>query len=104
MAGIDKSDFQPSGRPQFSSTVGPHVGGAESGTRREYRDVGIRTDTLPMVSVRKAVFEKHWDLIIPAVCPFHVCSESNLHQFNTEMLIFVTCNTNIRLKFPPCYL
>uniref|UniRef100_A0A3Q3WI24 Uncharacterized protein n=1 Tax=Mola mola TaxID=94237 RepID=A0A3Q3WI24_MOLML len=48
MAGIDKSDFQPSGRPQFSSTVGPHVGGAESVTRREYRDVGIRTDTLPM--------------------------------------------------------
>ena len=103
MAGIDKSDFQPSGRPQFSSTVGPHVDGAESATRREYRDVGIRTDTLPMVIVQKAVFEKHWDLILSAVCLCHVCSETNLHLFNTEMLIFLTCSTNIRLKFPLCY-
>ncbi|XP_031712621.1 centrosomal protein of 78 kDa isoform X2 [Anarrhichthys ocellatus] len=30
MAGIDKSDFPPPGRPQLSSTVGPHVDGAAS--------------------------------------------------------------------------
>uniref|UniRef100_A0A3Q3FR50 Centrosomal protein 78 n=1 Tax=Labrus bergylta TaxID=56723 RepID=A0A3Q3FR50_9LABR len=30
MAGIDKSDFHPPGRPQLSSTVGPHLGVAES--------------------------------------------------------------------------
>ncbi|KAM9361111.1 centrosomal protein of 78 kDa [Symphorus nematophorus] len=30
MAGIDKSDFQPLGRPQLSSTIGPRVGGTAS--------------------------------------------------------------------------
>uniref|UniRef100_A0A671UA24 Centrosomal protein 78 n=1 Tax=Sparus aurata TaxID=8175 RepID=A0A671UA24_SPAAU len=49
MAGIDKSDFQPLGRPQLSSTVGPHVGGDASLTRVEYRDVGTKTDASSLV-------------------------------------------------------
>ncbi|KAM8761318.1 centrosomal protein of 78 kDa [Acanthopagrus schlegelii] len=49
MAGIDKSDFQPLGRPQLSSTVGPHVGGEASLTRVEYRDVGTKTDASSLV-------------------------------------------------------
>nr|XP_046243802.1 centrosomal protein of 78 kDa [Scatophagus argus] len=43
MAGIDKSDLQPPGRPQLSSTIGPHLGGAVSLTQGEYRDVGTTT-------------------------------------------------------------
>ncbi|XP_047447368.1 centrosomal protein of 78 kDa [Mugil cephalus] len=37
MAGIDKSDFQPLGRPQLSSTLGPYLDDAASLGRREYR-------------------------------------------------------------------
>lgn len=81
LAGIDKSDFQPPGRPRFSSTMGPPLGGAESLTRGRYRDVGTRTDALSLVRVSKAVFGKHCGVIIPAVFRFHVCSESNFHQF-----------------------
>lgn len=39
MAGIDKTDFQPLGKPQLSSTIGPHLGDAASLTKMEYRDV-----------------------------------------------------------------
>ncbi|XP_073323299.1 centrosomal protein of 78 kDa [Pagrus major] len=49
MAGIDKSDFQPLGRPQLSSTVGPHVVGEASPNRVEYRDVGTKTDASSLV-------------------------------------------------------
>lgn len=38
MAGIEKFDFQPLGRPQLSSTIGPHLNDAASVTRREYQD------------------------------------------------------------------
>ncbi|XP_078107185.1 centrosomal protein of 78 kDa isoform X2 [Sander vitreus] len=48
MAGIDKSDFHPPGRPQLSSTVGPHLGGA-SLTGGEYRDVRAKTDASSLV-------------------------------------------------------
>lgn len=43
LAGIDKSDFQPLGRPQLSSTIGPHLDGAASLTRGESRDVQAQT-------------------------------------------------------------
>ncbi|TKS78262.1 Centrosomal protein of 78 kDa [Collichthys lucidus] len=46
MAGVDKSDFQPLGRPQLSSTIGPHLDGAASQTREEYQDVWAKTDAL----------------------------------------------------------
>uniref|UniRef100_A0A1A8NNY5 Centrosomal protein 78 n=1 Tax=Nothobranchius rachovii TaxID=451742 RepID=A0A1A8NNY5_9TELE len=39
MAGIDTSDFHPLGKPQLSSTMGPHLAGAESRIAREFRDV-----------------------------------------------------------------
>ncbi|XP_032371518.1 centrosomal protein of 78 kDa isoform X2 [Etheostoma spectabile] len=48
MAGIDKSDFHPPGRPQLSSTVGPHLDGA-SLTGGEYRDVQAKTDASSLV-------------------------------------------------------
>ncbi|XP_068461306.1 centrosomal protein of 78 kDa [Clinocottus analis] len=37
MAGLDKSDLQPPGRPQLSSTVGPYSGGAASPTAGKHR-------------------------------------------------------------------
>ncbi|XP_019125293.2 centrosomal protein of 78 kDa isoform X2 [Larimichthys crocea] len=46
MAGIDKSDFQPLGRPQLSSTIGPRLDGAASQTREQYQDVWAKTDAL----------------------------------------------------------
>lgn len=46
MAGIDKSDFQPVGRPQLSSTIGPHLGGAASRTRGAYQDVWAKNSVL----------------------------------------------------------
>ncbi|XP_059193851.1 centrosomal protein of 78 kDa [Centropristis striata] len=49
MAGIDKSDFQPLGRPQLSSTVGPHVQGAASLTGGEYGNGLAKTDALSLV-------------------------------------------------------
>uniref|UniRef100_A0A1A7WK04 Centrosomal protein 78 n=3 Tax=Iconisemion striatum TaxID=60296 RepID=A0A1A7WK04_9TELE len=39
MVGIDTSDFQPLGKPQLSSTMGPHLAGAESRIAGEFRDV-----------------------------------------------------------------
>ncbi|XP_044053857.1 centrosomal protein of 78 kDa [Siniperca chuatsi] len=51
MAGIDKSDFHPPGRPQLSSTIGPHLGGAASLTRGEYRAVRARTDVSSLLKV-----------------------------------------------------
>ncbi|XP_065805640.1 centrosomal protein of 78 kDa isoform X1 [Labrus bergylta] len=48
MAGIDKSDFHPPGRPQLSSTVGPHLGVAESLGREEYLEVRAKTDALTL--------------------------------------------------------
>uniref|UniRef100_A0A8D3CXA9 Centrosomal protein of 78 kDa n=1 Tax=Scophthalmus maximus TaxID=52904 RepID=A0A8D3CXA9_SCOMX len=47
MAGIDKSDFQPLGRPQLSSTGGTHFYGAASLNRGE---VQTNTDALSWVS------------------------------------------------------
>ncbi|XP_041644575.1 centrosomal protein of 78 kDa [Cheilinus undulatus] len=44
MAGIEKSDFHPPGRPQLSSTVRPGLGSAESPDRGEYLDVRAKTD------------------------------------------------------------
>lgn len=43
LAGIDKFNFQPLGRPQLSSTIGPHMDDAASVSRREYRDVQAKT-------------------------------------------------------------
>ncbi|XP_028271148.1 centrosomal protein of 78 kDa isoform X2 [Parambassis ranga] len=39
IAGIDRSDFQPVGRPQLSSTIGPQVDGAVSLTKGDFVDV-----------------------------------------------------------------
>ncbi|XP_019125294.2 centrosomal protein of 78 kDa isoform X3 [Larimichthys crocea] len=50
MAGIDKSDFQPLGRPQLSSTIGPRLDGAASQTREQYQDVWAKTDALSVVT------------------------------------------------------
>lgn len=55
MAGIDKSDFQPLGRPQLSSTIGPRLDGAASQTREEYQDVWAKTDALSVVRVCKCL-------------------------------------------------
>uniref|UniRef100_A0A8C2X989 Centrosomal protein 78 n=1 Tax=Cyclopterus lumpus TaxID=8103 RepID=A0A8C2X989_CYCLU len=44
LAGIDKSDFHPPGRPQLSSTVGPYSDGAASPTGGERRDVRVTAD------------------------------------------------------------
>ncbi|GAA6227436.1 centrosomal protein of 78 kDa [Lates japonicus] len=49
IAGIDKSDFQPLGRPQLSSTIGTHLDDAASLTRGDCRDVGTKTDALSLV-------------------------------------------------------
>ncbi|XP_022620963.1 centrosomal protein of 78 kDa isoform X2 [Seriola dumerili] len=49
MAGIDKSDFQPLGRPQLSSTIGTHLEGAATLTRGDYRDVQTKTDAFSLV-------------------------------------------------------
>ncbi|XP_032371519.1 centrosomal protein of 78 kDa isoform X3 [Etheostoma spectabile] len=54
MAGIDKSDFHPPGRPQLSSTVGPHLDGA-SLTGGEYRDVQAKTDASSLVRVGRVL-------------------------------------------------
>ncbi|XP_051279161.1 centrosomal protein of 78 kDa [Dicentrarchus labrax] len=39
MAGIDKSDFQPPGKPQLSSTIGPNLGIAALLAKGQYQDV-----------------------------------------------------------------
>lgn len=49
MAGIDKSDFQPLGRPQFSSTIGTHLDDAASLTKGDLQDVGAKTDVFSLV-------------------------------------------------------
>ncbi|XP_077943273.1 centrosomal protein of 78 kDa isoform X2 [Gasterosteus aculeatus] len=49
MAGIDKSDFHPPGRPQLSSTVGPHLDGAASLTGSEHHSVQGKTAASPSV-------------------------------------------------------
>ncbi|XP_017267634.1 centrosomal protein of 78 kDa [Kryptolebias marmoratus] len=49
VAGINTSDFQPLGKPQLSSTVGPHLDGAASLTIGEFRDVQAETDAAPLV-------------------------------------------------------
>ncbi|XP_041856380.1 centrosomal protein of 78 kDa isoform X2 [Melanotaenia boesemani] len=51
MAGIDNSDFQPLGRPQLSSTIGPHLDGAASQITGELRDVQTKTDVSLMDNV-----------------------------------------------------
>ncbi|XP_033474863.2 centrosomal protein of 78 kDa [Epinephelus lanceolatus] len=51
MAGIDKSDFHPLGRPQLSSTVGPYLDGAASLTGGQYQDVWAKTDASSLVKV-----------------------------------------------------
>ena len=51
MAGIDKSDFQPLGRPQLSSTIGPHLDGAAPQSTEELRDVHAKTDALFLVRI-----------------------------------------------------
>ncbi|XP_008292287.1 centrosomal protein of 78 kDa [Stegastes partitus] len=50
MAGIDGSDFQPLGRPQLSSTVGPHLDGAALLTQGDCVDVTAKTDAASLVS------------------------------------------------------
>ncbi|KAM3610577.1 uncharacterized protein V6R79_005997 [Siganus canaliculatus] len=48
LAGIDKTDFQPVGRPQLCSTIRPHLGDAASLTSGEQRDVGPKTDAFSL--------------------------------------------------------
>ncbi|XP_035513526.1 centrosomal protein of 78 kDa [Morone saxatilis] len=45
MAGIDMSDFQPPGKPQLSSTIGPNLGIAALLTKGRYQDVQAKTNT-----------------------------------------------------------
>lgn len=54
------SDFHPLGRPQLSSTVGPHLDGAASLTRSGggYRGVQAKTDALSLVRICKATSGK----------------------------------------------
>ncbi|XP_070820049.1 centrosomal protein of 78 kDa isoform X2 [Chaetodon trifascialis] len=51
VAGIDKSDFQPLGTPQLSSTVGPRWDGAALLTRGESRDIQEKTDASSLARV-----------------------------------------------------
>ncbi|XP_062272729.1 centrosomal protein of 78 kDa isoform X2 [Scomber scombrus] len=52
MAGIDKSDFQALERPQFSSTIGPHLDGAASlaSSGGDYRGVQVKGDVSSLVA------------------------------------------------------
>uniref|UniRef100_A0A8C2XCR2 Centrosomal protein 78 n=1 Tax=Cyclopterus lumpus TaxID=8103 RepID=A0A8C2XCR2_CYCLU len=54
LAGIDKSDFHPPGRPQLSSTVGPYSDGAASPTGGERRDVRVTADASSSMRVCEA--------------------------------------------------
>ncbi|XP_041792936.1 centrosomal protein of 78 kDa isoform X2 [Chelmon rostratus] len=49
VAGIDKSDFQPLGRPQLSSTIGPRLSASALLTKGEYRDIQAKTDASSLV-------------------------------------------------------
>lgn len=55
VAGIDGSDFQPLGRPQFSSTMEPTVGVARSLSGGDHQTVGTMTDASALVRELKAV-------------------------------------------------
>lgn len=61
MAGIDGSDFQPFGRPQFSSTMEPSVGVAGSLSGGNLRAVGTMTNASALVREIKLTHshEKH---------------------------------------------
>lgn len=60
MAGIDKSGFHPLGRPQLSSTIGPHLDGAAllASSGGDYRGVQARTDTSSLVRIYKVKWQR----------------------------------------------
>lgn len=105
MAGIDKSDFQPLGRPQLSSTVGPHMGGDASLTRVEYRDVGTKTDASSLVrlcSVLRNVAMRIYEQLFSLMVSFetvsllehlevqNVAQRNNCLSFILGLLLFYT--------------
>lgn len=60
VAGIDRSDFQPPGRPQFySSTMEPTVGVAGLLSGGDHQTVGTMTDASALVRELKAVLREH---------------------------------------------
>uniref|UniRef100_A0A3B5ANR2 Centrosomal protein 78 n=1 Tax=Stegastes partitus TaxID=144197 RepID=A0A3B5ANR2_9TELE len=69
MAGIDGSDFQPLGRPQLSSTVGPHLDGAALLTQGDCVDVTAKTDAASLVSMCKTItgecFQTQFSCLLP---------------------------------------
>ncbi|XP_042344349.1 centrosomal protein of 78 kDa isoform X2 [Plectropomus leopardus] len=70
LAGIDKSDFHPPGRPQLSSTVGPYLYCAASLTGGDYRDVRAKTDASSLVgSVLPASSDRPADTTTPRSPP-----------------------------------
>lgn len=71
VAGIDKSDFQPLGRPQLSSTIGPRLSASALLTKGEYRDIQAKTDASSLVRVIKecrviACANDQCSVIVPA--------------------------------------
>ncbi|XP_019954552.2 centrosomal protein of 78 kDa [Paralichthys olivaceus] len=50
IAGIDKTDFQPVGQPQLSSTLGTRLDAAPSLSRRDVPDVQAKTDAFSLES------------------------------------------------------
>lgn len=51
MAGINTSDFQPLGKPQLSSTVGPQQERAASTTAGQFRDVQAESHNAFLVRI-----------------------------------------------------
>ncbi|XP_070690241.1 centrosomal protein of 78 kDa [Pempheris klunzingeri] len=49
MAGVDKTDFHPPGRPQLSSTIGPNLDGAALLSKEGNQDFQAKTDALSLV-------------------------------------------------------
>lgn len=62
MAGINASDFQPLGKPQLSSTIGPHLDGAASLTVGAFEDVQAETDAASLVRTLGSQLEKSFCL------------------------------------------
>uniref|UniRef100_A0A7N6C0K4 Centrosomal protein 78 n=1 Tax=Anabas testudineus TaxID=64144 RepID=A0A7N6C0K4_ANATE len=84
LAGIDKSDFQPLGRPQLSSTVGPHLDGAASVSRgEEYRDVQAKTCALLSLCSQKSFDKVSFGKTFQTQPRSHK-SNSNSHHSNSH--------------------
>ncbi|XP_047236130.1 centrosomal protein of 78 kDa isoform X2 [Girardinichthys multiradiatus] len=82
VAGINTSDFQPLGKPQLSSTMGPQLEGAASMTLGEFRDVHAEADNVSLAGKLVPSF--------PGGTAFtHSCLSPSLHK---DRLVDVTFN------------